>query len=100
MVLGTPINGFPRVRRLPLLLVVLALGGSAPSQIRHPTISPPGVSSQAKAPPRSGLGTIFHDGLALQVELIDGYAIHDGDVSAKLKCPVLAILKCPLFRSS
>lgn len=80
MVLGTPINGFPRARRLRLLLVALAFGGTAPSQIQHPTLSPPEVSSRAQAPPRSGLGTIFHEGLALQGELIDGYTIHDGDM--------------------
>ena len=77
---GAPIDGFSRASRLRLLLVAFALAGSAPSQNRHPTLSPAEVASQTTARPRAGLGPTFHDGIGLRSELVDGYIVHDGDI--------------------
>ena len=77
---GTPVNGFPRARHLRLLLVLLATAGSVPSQTGHPRLSPAEVSSQSADSPRSGSGRIIYNGVDLTYQLVDGFAIHDGDM--------------------
>lgn len=66
--------------RLWLLLGVLALAWPVESQIRPRTPSPAESSHQASGPIRSGLGTTLYRGIELPYELVDGFAIHDGDM--------------------
>lgn len=76
-------KGFERyfqATRLLLVLGVLASVWPVGSQIRLLTQSPEASPQASPQPLRSGRGTTLYRGVELSYELIDGFAIHDGDM--------------------
>lgn len=80
MDLGPPINGISQASWLRLLLMVLTLAGSLPAQTRHLTLSAAEGSSRTVQPTRSGSRSAIYGGTRLTYELVDSFAIHDGDM--------------------
>ena len=76
----TGFDRYFRATRLQLLLGVLALAWPVGSQIHLQAPSPAASSHQASQPPRSGWGTTLYRGVELSYEVVDGFAIHDGDM--------------------